>query len=178
MPSIFPLFSCRISADMPLRTSSRSRRVLDAVLSENHRREGARQAIRWRAPQSWRDDVRNGMQALILQNKGKIEGIWASFDGQAYVIDDLLRDAGLQEGRRQAGLGRWRRGDLSPHRRSASTVLATVAIPFEAMGKARRWRPSTRSWSRRSRRHGRRAGPYLYMDAVLVEAANVAQFNK
>ena len=24
--------------------------------------------------QSWRDDVRNGMSALILQNKGKIAG--------------------------------------------------------------------------------------------------------
>jgi hypothetical protein len=34
------------------------------------------------------------MQALILRNQGKFQGVWASFDGQAYVIDDLLKAQG------------------------------------------------------------------------------------
>ena len=48
--------------------------------------------------QSWRDDVRSGMQALLLQNQGKVQGIWASFDGQAYIIDDLLKAQGVKKG--------------------------------------------------------------------------------
>ena len=86
--------------------------------------------------QSWRDDVRNGMQALILQNKGKIKGIWASFDGQAYIIDDLLRAQGFKKGDvKLVSVD----GGAETYRRIAdpeSTVLATVAIPFEEMGKA------------------------------------------
>ena len=72
-------------------------KVLDAVLSENTGvKEVASHSMA--RTQSWRDDVRNGMSALILQNKGKFEGIWASFDGQAYVIDDLLREQGFKKG--------------------------------------------------------------------------------
>jgi len=41
--------------------------------------------------------VRSGMQALILRNQGKFQGVWASFDGQAYVIDDLLKAQGVEE---------------------------------------------------------------------------------
>ena len=48
--------------------------------------------------QSWRDDVRSGVQALLLQNQGKVQGIWASFDGQAYIIDDLLKAQGVKKG--------------------------------------------------------------------------------
>src|SRR3546814_6639139 len=85
---------------------------------------------------SWRDDVRNGMQALLLQNQGKIAGIWASFDGQAYIIDDLLQAQGLKKGDLalvsiDGGAETYRR-IADP----ASLLSATVAIPFEALGKA------------------------------------------
>jgi simple sugar transport system substrate-binding protein/ribose transport system substrate-binding protein len=60
---------------------------LDVILSENNGGEGAWQANRCRAPRARRDDVRNGMQRLILQNKGKFQGVWASWDGQAWIID-------------------------------------------------------------------------------------------
>ena len=110
-------------------------RVLDAVLSENTGVKVLASHSMART-QSWRDDVRNGMSALILQNKGKIEGIWASFDGQAFVIDDLLREQGYKKGDvKLVSVD----GGAETYRRIAdpqSTVLATVAIPFETMGKA------------------------------------------
>jgi len=151
-------------------------KVLDAVLSENTGVKIVASHSMART-QSWRDDVRNGMSALILQNKRKIEGIWASFDGQAYVIDDLLRDQGYRKGDvKLVSVD----GGAETYRRIAdaqSTLLATVAIPFEAMGKA-----AVDSIDaivvRKKPKASVTAGPYLYMDAVLVDGANVAQFNK
>jgi ABC-type sugar transport system substrate-binding protein len=127
--------------------------------------------------QSWRDDVRNGMSALILQNKGKFDGIWASFDGQAYVIDDLLREQGFKKGDvKLVSVD----GGAETYRRIAdpqSTVLATVMIPFEQMGKAAVDAIDTIVVQKKPRNTVTN-GPYLYMDAVLVDGANVAQFNK
>ena len=151
-------------------------KVLDAVLSENTGVKIVASHSMART-QSWRDDVRSGMSALILQNKGKIEGIWASFDGQAYVIDDLLRDQGYKKGDvKLVSVD----GGAETYRRIAdpqSTLLATVAIPFEAMGKA-----AVDSLDaivvQKKPKASVTAGPYLYMDAVLVDGANVAQFNK
>ena len=151
-------------------------KVLDAVLSENTGVKIVASHSMART-QSWRDDVRNGMSALILQNKRKIEGIWASFDGQAYVIDDLLRDQGYRKGDvKLVSVD----GGAETYRRIAdpqSTLLATVAIPFEAMGKA-----AVDSLDaivvQKKPKASVTAGPYLYMDAVLVDGANVAQFNK
>src|ERR1700730_2173243 len=53
-------------------------KILDAVLSENTAVKvlGSHSMAR---TASWQDDVRNGMQALVLQNRGKFQGIWASF---------------------------------------------------------------------------------------------------
>jgi ribose transport system substrate-binding protein len=127
--------------------------------------------------QSWRDDVRNGMSALILQNKGKFKGIWVSFDGQAFVIDDLLREQGYKKGDvKLVSVD----GGAETYRRIAdpqSTLLATVMIPFEQMGKA-----AVDSLDaivvQKKPRSSVTAGPYLYMDAVLVDGSNVAQFNK
>ena len=108
-------------------------KVLDAVLSENTGVKVLASHSMART-QSWRDDVRNGMSALILQNKGKIQGIWASFDGQAFVIDDLLREQGFKKGEvKLVSVD----GGAETYRRIAdpqSTVLATVMIPFEADG--------------------------------------------
>ena len=151
-------------------------KVLDAVLSENTGVKVLASHSMART-QSWRDDVRNGMSALLLQNKGKFQGIWASFDGQAYVIDDLLREQGYRKGDvKLVSVD----GGAETYRRIAdpeSTVLATVAIPFEQMGKAAVEAVDTIVVQKRPKTVVT-AGPYLYMDAVLVDGANVAQFNK
>ncbi len=151
-------------------------KVLDAVLSENTGVKVLASHSMART-QSWRDDVRNGMSALILQNKGKFDGIWASFDGQAYVIDDLLREQGYKKGdAKLVSID----GGAETYRRIAdpqSTVLATVAIPFEQMGKAAVDAVDSIVVQKRPKA-SITAGPYLYMDAVLVDASNVAQFNK
>lgn len=151
-------------------------KVLDTVLSENTAVKvvGSHAMAR---TQSWRDDVRSGMQALLLQNQGKVNGIWASFDGQAYIIDDLLKAQGVKKG--QIPLVSVDGGDES-YRRIAdpdSTFIATVAIPFEEMGiKAVdaveaivvKKQPATSITS----------GPYLFMDAVVVDKTNVQKFLK
>jgi len=151
-------------------------KVLDAVLSENTGVKVLASHAMART-QSWRDDVRNGMSALLLQNKGKFQGIWASFDGQAYVIDDLLREQGYRKGDvKLVSVD----GGAETYRRIAdkeSTILATVAIPFEPMGKAAVDAVDTIVVQKKPK-SAVTAGPYLYMDAVLVDGANVAQFNK
>ncbi len=164
-----------ITARFDLNAASRIRgKVLDAVLSEN-------QAIKelgkfsMARTQSWRDDVRAGVQALLLQNQGKINGIWASFDGQAYIIDDLLKAQGIKKG--QIPLVSIDGGKESYARIADpdSTLLATVAIPFEAMGKQAvdavqaivvEKKPKSIITS----------GPYLFTEAILVDKANVKQF--
>ena len=151
-------------------------KVLDAVLSENTAVKVVASYSMART-QSWRDDVRNGMSALILQNKGKFEGIWASFDGQAFVIDDLLREQGFKKGEvKLVSVD----GGAETYRRIAdpqSTVLATVMIPFEQMGKAAVDSIDSIVVQKKPK-SSVTAGPYLYMDAVLVDQSNVAQFNK
>src|SRR3546814_21152776 len=77
-------------------------KMLDAVLSENTAVKDLGKFSMART-QSWRDDVRNGMQALLLRHQGQFKGIWASFDGPASVIDDLPQPQALKkrtEGRR------------------------------------------------------------------------------
>ncbi len=151
-------------------------KVLDTVLSENTAvKEIGKHAMA--RTQSWRDDVRAGMQALLLQNQGKVNGIWASFDGQAYIIDDLLKAQGIKKG--QIPLVSVDGGDES-YRRIAdpeSTFIATVAIPFEEMGVKAveaveaivvKKQPATAITS----------GPYLFMDAVVVDKNNVKNFIK
>ncbi|ODA19598.1 LacI family transcriptional regulator, partial [Achromobacter xylosoxidans] len=53
-------------------------KMLDAVLSENTAVKDLAKFSMART-QSWRDDVRNGMQALFLRNQGQFKGVWASF---------------------------------------------------------------------------------------------------
>ena len=151
-------------------------KVLDVTLSENSGvKEIARHAMA--RTQSWRDDVRSGAQALLLQNQGKINGIWASFDAQAYIIDDLLKARGVKKG--QIPLVSID-GGPETYRRIAdpeSTLLATVAIPFEEMGRkavdavdaiVREKKPAASIVQ----------GPYLFVDAVVVDRTNVNSFLK
>ncbi|WP_431777900.1 substrate-binding domain-containing protein [Ottowia caeni] len=62
--------------DLNLATRIRGK-ILDDVLSENKAVKEIGKFSMSRT-QSWRDDVRNGMQALLLKNQGKVQGIWAS----------------------------------------------------------------------------------------------------
>ncbi len=151
-------------------------KVLDAVVSENTAVNVVGKHAMART-QSWRDDVRAGVQALLLQNQGKVNGIWASFDGQAYIIDDLLKAQGVKKG--QIPLVSVDGGEES-YRRIAdpdSTFLATVTIPFEEMGVKAvdavetivvKKQPATSIVS----------GPYLFMDAVVVDKNNVKDYLK
>jgi simple sugar transport system substrate-binding protein/ribose transport system substrate-binding protein len=146
-------------------------RVLDAVLSENTgvKVVGTHAMAR---TQSWRDDVRAGMQALLLQHKAGLKGIWASFDGQAYIIDDLLRAQGVKRG--EVVLVSID-GGAETYRRIAdpeSTLMATVAIPFEEMGK-KAVDSIDAIVVRKQSVSSITSGPYLFLDAVLVDSNNV-----
>jgi simple sugar transport system substrate-binding protein/ribose transport system substrate-binding protein len=164
-----------ITARFDLNAASRIRgKVLDIVLSENQAVKELGKFSMART-QSWRDDVRGGMQALLLQNQGKINGIWASFDGQAYIIDDLLKAQGVKKG--QIPLVSVDGGPES-YRRIAdpdSTFIATVAIPFEAMGKQAVDAIET-IVVKKQPKDSVTSGPYLFVDAILVDKNNVKQF--
>lgn len=166
-----------VTARFDLNVASRIRgRLLDAVLAEN---QGVKELGKFSMArtQSWRDDVRAGMQALLLQNQGKINGIWASFDGQAYIIDDLLQAQGVKKG--QIPLVSVDGGKETYARIAdpASTFTATVAIPFEAMGKQAVDAIQTIVVDKKPK-DSVASGPYLFTEAVLVDKTNVQQFLK
>jgi len=166
-----------VAARFDLNIASRIRgKILDIVLSEN---PGVKEIGKFSMgrTQSWRDDVRSGMQALLLQNQGKINGIWASFDGQAYVIDDLLQAQGVKKG--QIPLVSVDGGQESYARIAdpASTFVATVAVPFEAMGKQAVDAVQAIVVEKKPK-ESVTSGPYLFTDAVLVDQTNVQQFLK
>lgn len=167
------LITVRFEANVATRIRGK---VLDSVLSENTgvKEIGKHTMAR---TQSWRDDVKSGVQALLLQNQGKINGIWASFDGQAFVIDDLLKAQGIRKG--QIPLVSVD-GGAETYRRIAdpdSLLLATVAIPFEDMG-ARAVDAVETIVVRKQPASTVTAGPYLFVDAVVVDKTNVARFAK
>lgn len=151
-------------------------KVLDSALSENTAvKEVAKHAMA--RTQSWRDDVRAGVQALLLQNQGKVNGIWASFDGQAYIIDDLLKAQGVKKG--QIPLVSVD-GGAETYRRIAdpeSTLLATVMIPFEKMG-AQAVDAVDKLVVKKLPATSVTSGPYLFMDAIVVDKSNVKDFLK
>lgn len=151
-------------------------KILDVVLSENNAITVAGSHSMART-QSWQDDVRSGMSALLLQNAGNYKGIWASFDGQAYIIDDLLKEQGMSKGdvvlvSVDGGTETFRR-IKSPE----SMMTATVVIPFEEMGRAA-VDAMDRIAVKKEDKAAITQGPYLYMKAVLVDGSNVDQFIK
>lgn len=151
-------------------------RVLDAVLAENTAVKvlGTHSMAR---TASWREDVKSGMEALLLKNQGKVDGIWASFDGQAYIIDDILTRSGATKGK--PVLVSIDGGDET-YRRIAdpnSTLMATVAIPFEEMGK-KAVDAVEQVVVKKQPLDSIVQGPYLMMDAVLVDKTNVDKFLK
>jgi simple sugar transport system substrate-binding protein/ribose transport system substrate-binding protein len=166
-----------ISARFDLNAASRIRgKVLDVVLSENQAVKELGKFSMART-QSWRDDVRAGMQALLLQNQGKINGVWASFDGQAYIIDDLLQAQGVKKG--EIPLVSVDGGKESYARIAdpASTFVATVVVPFEEMGRKAVDAIQTIVVEKKPKETVT-SGPYLFADAVLVDKTNVDKFLK
>ncbi len=166
-----------LSSPAVVNVASRIRgKILDVVLSENQAVKDIGKFSMART-QSWRDDVRSGMQALLLQNQGKVNGIWASFDGQAYIIDDLLQAQGVKKG--QIPLVSVDGGQESFERIADpnSTFMATVSIPFEEMGRKAVDAIQTIVVDKKPK-ETITSGPYLFMDAVLVDKNNVQQFLK
>ena len=166
-----------ITSRFDLNVATRIRgKVLDDALSENTAVKEVGKFSMART-QSWRDDVRAGMQALLLQNQGKITGIWASFDGQAYIIDDLLKSQGVKKG--QIALVS-ADGGKETYERIAdpdSLLLATVAVPFEQMGRQAVDAIQTIVVEKKGK-DAVTSGPYLMTDAVLVDRNNVKNFLK
>jgi ribose transport system substrate-binding protein len=151
-------------------------KVLDVVLSENSAVKviGSHSMAR---TASWQDDVRTGMQALILQNQGKFKGVWCSFDGQAYVIDDLLRAQGMKKG--DIAMITMDGGPESNRRIKdpESLLTATFAIPFEKIGETA-VEDMDQIVVKKTPKEKVVAGPILLMQAVLVDASNVDQMAK
>lgn len=151
-------------------------KMLDAVMSENTGITEIGTASMART-QTWQEDVRNGMSALLMQNAGNINGVWASFDGQAYIIDDLLREQGMKKGDIPlVSID----GGAESYRRIAdaeSMLTATVAIPFEAMGEAA-VDALDKIAMQGQPKDALTTGPYLFLNAQLVDQTNVAAFLK
>jgi simple sugar transport system substrate-binding protein/ribose transport system substrate-binding protein len=151
-------------------------RVLDVVLAENPSVKEVGKFTMART-QSWRDDVRAGVQALLLQNQGRINGIWVSFDGQAYIVDDLLQAQGVKRGEiPMVSID----GGQDSYARIAdpnSLLLATLSIPFEQMG-AQAVDAIDAIVVKKQPKSTFTTGPYLFVDAVLVDQGNVKQFLK
>jgi simple sugar transport system substrate-binding protein/ribose transport system substrate-binding protein len=119
--------------------------------------------------------VRSGVQALLLQNQGRIDGIWASFDGQAYIIDDLLQAQGVKRG--QIPLVSMD-GGKETYARIAdpnSLLIASVSVPFEKMG-AQATEAIDTIVVQKQPRASVVTGPYLFADAALVDQGNVKKF--
>jgi ABC-type sugar transport system substrate-binding protein len=166
-----------LTARFDLNAASRIRgKIIDDVLAENQAVKELGKFSMART-QSWRDDVRTGMQALLLQNQGKVNGIWASFDGQAYIIDDLLKAQGVKKG--EIALVSMDGGPESYARIAdpESTFVATVSIPFEQMGK-QAVDAMDAIVVKKQPKETITSGPYLFTDAVMVDKTNVKQFLK
>jgi simple sugar transport system substrate-binding protein/ribose transport system substrate-binding protein len=165
------LLTVRFDANVATRIRGR---VLDVVLAENPSVKEVGKFTMART-QSWRDDVRAGVQALLLQNQGKVNGIWVSFDGQAYIVDDLLQSQGVKRGEIPlVSID----GGQETYARIAdpnSLLLATLSIPFEKMG-AQAVDAVEAIVVKKQPKSAFTTGPYLFVDAVLVDQGNVKQF--
>ena len=166
-----------LTARFDLNVATRIRgKLLDAVLSENTAVKELGKFSMART-QSWRDDVRAGMQALLLQNQGKVKGIWAAFDGQAYIIDDLLRSQGVKKGDIALVSADGGKESYARIADPDSTLMATVTVPFEEMGKKAVDAVQAIVVDKKPKA-SITSGPYLFVDAVLVDKNNVKDFIK
>ena len=146
-------------------------RELDAVMAENPSIKLLDSHSMQRTA-SWQQDVRDGMGALLQRDQGKYQGIWASFDGQAFVIDDLLQQAGLKKGDVPLVSMDGGQESFARIRDPASTLVATVAVPFELMGE-KSVDALDRIVNGGEKKDALVQGPYMLMPARLVDAHNV-----
>lgn len=146
-------------------------RMLDAVLAENS-------AVSVLASHSmartatWQEDVRAGMGALMQRERGKFGGVWASFDGQAFVIDDLLQQDGVKKGQIPIVSMDGGQQTFARIRDPNSLVVATVAVPFEGMG-TKAVEALDAIVANGAARDSVVKGPYLLVPSVLVDRNNV-----
>ena len=167
------LLECRFDLNVATRIRGK---LLDDILAENQAVKEIGKFSMART-QSWRDETRAGMQALLLQNQGKVEGIWASFDGQAYIIDDLLQAQGKKKGDIPLVSAD---GGKETYERIAdpqSSIVATVAVPFDDMGR-QAVDALDAIVARKQPKASIAPGPFLFVDAILVDKTNVAKFLK
>ena len=146
-------------------------KMMDVVLSEN-------KAVKlidshtMAKTKSWREDVKAGMEALIMKNQGKFQAIWTSFDGQAFIIDDILQGMGMKKGDiLLTGVD----GGKEANRRIAdpnSLFTATVAIPFAEMGEAA-VEALEKIVVKGMKKDQVVKGPFLFMSAQVIDDTNV-----
>lgn len=146
-------------------------KILDVVLSENRAVKviGSHTMAKTK---SWREDVRKGMEAILLQKQGKFQGIWASFDAQAFIIDDLLQAQGYKKGdivmvSIDGGQETFRR-----IRDPKSLLTASVFIPFEEMGQ-KAVELMDKIVNQGVKKETLVTGPYLFLNALLIDKHNV-----
>ncbi len=146
-------------------------RELDAVLAENPavKLEAAHSMARTGA---WQEDVRAGMTALLQRETGKFQGVWASFDGQAFVIDDLLQQAGMKKGEIPLVSADGGQESFNRIRDPNYILVATVAVPFELMG-TKAVDAIDRIVAQGTSKEAVVQGPYMLLPSVLVDAHNV-----
>jgi ABC-type sugar transport system substrate-binding protein len=146
-------------------------RELDAVLAENTAVKllGAHSMAR---TATWQEDVRAGMSALLQRERGKVNGIWASFDGQAFVIDDLLQQDGVKKGEIPLVSMDGGQQTFSRIRDANSLIVATVAVPFETMGSKAVDALDT-IVAEGKPKDSVVKGPYMLLPSVLVDKTNV-----
>ncbi|MBL8702177.1 MAG: sugar ABC transporter substrate-binding protein [Alphaproteobacteria bacterium] len=152
--------------------STRARgKVFDAVLSENTGVKVLGQHVMAR-PQGWQEDVRQGMETLTLRHQGQFKGIWAAFDGQAFIIDDILQSRGAKKGDVLVTGVDGGQETFKRIRDPKSTLSATVAIPFEPMG-VRAVDLMDRIVVQKQPKEKHVAGARVLVPTVLVDETNV-----
>ena len=146
-------------------------KLMDVVLGEN---KGVKllDSHTMAKTKSWREDVKAGMEALILKHKGKFDAIWTSFDGQAFIIDDILQSMGMKKGDViLTGVD----GGSEANKRIAdptSMFTATVSIPFAEMGEAA-VDALDKIVAKGMKKDQVVKGPSLFMNAKVIDDTNV-----
>ena len=146
-------------------------KLMDVVLGEN---KGVKllDSHTMAKTKSWREDVKAGMEALILKHKGKFDAIWTSFDGQAFIIDDILLSMGMKKGDvLLTGVD----GGKEANKRIAdpeSMFTATVSIPFAEMGEAA-VEALEKIVVKGLKKDQVVKGPFLFMSAQVIDENNV-----
>ncbi|HEV7777673.1 MAG TPA: substrate-binding domain-containing protein [Luteibacter sp.] len=144
-------------------------RIFDAVLPDYAEvREVARHTMTDTA--NWQQDVADGIAGILDEHGETLEGILVSFDAQALIVDDALKARDLD--RRRVPLVTVD-GSHAVYRRILmpdSSIVATVALPFEAMASK-----AVERLDAMIAGTGSAPGKILY-EGILVDETNAAEF--